>query len=143
MVTLSSRGLSLTTQSNWAEDASCQNTTVDFYSQDTTEKKLAKAICAECPVRKICLQTALDNKERFGIWGGADEIELRKDMAINAKGESHVSTQGKIRCPYCGPLSTKYLKVVARHRTRTDIECTNCGTHWTARKLINKRGTNW
>lgn len=130
-------------QNNWAKDAACQDTTVDFYSQKTEVKREAKAICDSCPVRKICLQTALDNGERFGIWGGADETELRKDMAINAKGESHVSTQGKIRCAYCGPLSTRYLEVVKRHRTRTDIKCTNCGLTWTARKLINKRGTNW
>ena len=130
-------------QNNWAKDAACQDTTVDFYSQKTEVKREAKAICNSCPVKKICLQTALDNNERFGIWGGADEIELRKDQAINAKGESHVATKGKIRCPHCGPLSTQYLEVVKRHRTRTDIQCTKCGIHWTARKLINKRGTNW
>lgn len=131
------------TKDNWAEDAACQNTTVDFYSQETAEKKKAKAICAECPVRFACLQNAMDTKEKFGIWGGCDEIELRKNLAVNAKGESHVSTQGKIRCGYCGALSTRYLKVLARHRTRTDLECTNCGLEWTARKLINKRGTNF
>lgn len=136
------KGKSLT-PSDWAKDAACKETTVDFYSQSTAEKKAAKAICEECPVKFACLQSALDNKERFGIWGGADEIELRKDQAINAKGEAHVSTQGKIRCPYCGPLSTKYLEVIDRHRTRTEVKCSNCGLHWTVRKLINKRGSNW
>lgn len=129
---------------DWAKDAACKDAEeVDFYSQDPLEKKLAKSICDECPVKFLCIQTALNNHERFGIWGGADEIELRKDQAINAKGESHVSTQGKIRCPLCGPLSTKYLEVVTRHRTRTDIRCTNCGLEWTPRKLINKRMTNF
>jgi uncharacterized Zn finger protein len=68
---------------------------------------------------------------------------LRKNMAINAKGESHVSTQGKIRCGYCGPLSTRYIEILDRHRTRTELRCTNCGLQWTAKKLINKRGTNF
>lgn len=130
-------------QNNWAEDALCQFTEVDFYSQDTEDKRIAKGICDACPVKKICLQTALDNKERFGIWGGADEIELRKDQAINAKGEPHVSTQGKVRCPLCGPLSTKYLEVTDRKRTRTEVRCTNCGLEWVVRKLVNKRLSNW
>lgn len=127
----------------WQDDALCADSTVDFFSQDTKEKKKAKAICAECPVQFLCLQNALDNAERFGVWGGADELELRKDQAINSAGEPHISTQGKIRCPNCGPLSTKYLKVITRHRTRTDIQCSNCGLHWVVRKLINRRESNW
>ena len=30
----------------------------------------ARAICATCPVRAACLQTALDSGEGYGIWGG-------------------------------------------------------------------------
>ena len=30
----------------------------------------AKAVCEACPVRDQCLGFALDNHERFGIWGG-------------------------------------------------------------------------
>ena len=30
----------------------------------------AKAICRECPVREECLQTAMDGREKIGIWGG-------------------------------------------------------------------------
>ena len=133
---------SLTIQSNWAKDSACQDTVIDFYSQNTEEKRSAKALCDECPVKLICLQSALDNKERYGIWGGADEIELRKNQAINAKGESHVSTQGKIRCANCGPLSSKYLEIVERKRSQTHLRCTNCGLHWWAMKLVNKKMSN-
>src|SRR5690606_41129196 len=41
----------------------------------------AKKLCAACPVREACLQAALDNDERFGVWGGMTEderAELRK-----------------------------------------------------------------
>jgi WhiB family redox-sensing transcriptional regulator len=32
--------------------------------------KAAKAICATCPVATQCLQSATDNRERWGVWGG-------------------------------------------------------------------------
>ena len=38
----------------------------------------AKRICGECPVRAECLEYALEEDERFGIWGGMSERERRK-----------------------------------------------------------------
>jgi WhiB family redox-sensing transcriptional regulator len=35
----------------------------------------AKAICQECPIRARCLDVALTNNERFGIFGGLSEAE--------------------------------------------------------------------
>lgn len=39
----------------------------------------AKAICATCPVKAECADFALDNHERFGIWGGLSE-QNRKNL---------------------------------------------------------------
>lgn len=38
----------------------------------------AAAICAECPVREPCLDFALTNKEKFGVWGGLAWYERRR-----------------------------------------------------------------
>ena len=38
----------------------------------------AKRICSSCDVRGECLEYALQNDERFGIWGGLSERERRK-----------------------------------------------------------------
>lgn len=38
----------------------------------------AKKICESCEVRSECLQYALENDERFGIWGGLSERERRR-----------------------------------------------------------------
>jgi Transcription factor WhiB len=37
----------------------------------------AKAICAECPYKKACLEFALKYSE-IGIWGGTTELERRR-----------------------------------------------------------------
>lgn len=49
-----------------------------FFPEDSHGVTRAKAICATCPVRLDCLQSAMDNDERFGIWGGTSEHERRR-----------------------------------------------------------------
>lgn len=41
----------------------------------------AKRICAGCDVREQCLEWALENQERFGIFGGKSERERRRILA--------------------------------------------------------------
>jgi WhiB family transcriptional regulator, redox-sensing transcriptional regulator len=35
----------------------------------------AKAVCVSCPVRRECLDYALEHYVRYGIWGGLNEHE--------------------------------------------------------------------
>lgn len=143
----------MTNNADWIKDAPCalpQTTDdsekprlVDFYSDREVERDRAKAICVECPFRMLCLQRALDNHERFGIHGGVDEKELRRVQAINKFGEAHVPKRGPIRCPNCGPYSTKNLSILERKRTRTHIQCSECKLDWWARKGISAKKTNW
>jgi WhiB family redox-sensing transcriptional regulator len=44
-------------------------------------EKLAKAICARCPVQPQCLAYALRVDETLGIWGGYTEVERRRRAA--------------------------------------------------------------
>ena len=37
--------------------------------------KVAKSLCAECPVQPECLKAALDRNEPLGIWGGQNPGE--------------------------------------------------------------------
>lgn len=141
------------TDHNWIKEAPCalpvitddseEPRLIDFYSNSPEEKGRAKAICEDCPFKLQCLQKALDEKERWGIHGGADENELRRVQSINSFGKAHVSKTGPIRCPYCGPYSTKNLAVIERKRTRTHIKCTECGIDWWAMKSINPKRANF
>ena len=41
-----------------------------FFSEDPINVARAKAICATCTVRQLCLSTALQRQEAYGVWGG-------------------------------------------------------------------------
>jgi WhiB family transcriptional regulator, redox-sensing transcriptional regulator len=65
----------------WRKQAACRGLDVEaFYpvSEDEADAAEAKAICAECPVRQACLEHALANREREGVWGGSTERERRR-----------------------------------------------------------------
>jgi hypothetical protein len=49
-----------------------------FFPERGEDTSLAKSICKDCPVRKGCLEYALANVERQGIWGGTSERERRQ-----------------------------------------------------------------
>ncbi|MEE6273495.1 WhiB family transcriptional regulator [Georgenia sp. MJ206] len=62
----------------WADEALCAQTDPEeFFPEKGGSTRSAKAICARCPVSAECLTYALDNHERFGIWGGMSERERR------------------------------------------------------------------
>jgi WhiB family redox-sensing transcriptional regulator len=63
----------------WMQQARCLYAEPDtFFPEKGGSTKEAKRICAGCEVRAECLEYALANDERFGIWGGLSERERRK-----------------------------------------------------------------
>mgnify|MGYP000911190571 FL=1 len=63
----------------WQTDALCAQTDPEaFFPEKGGSTRDAKRICTLCDVRGECLEYALQNDERFGIWGGLSERERRK-----------------------------------------------------------------
>ena len=63
----------------WQTDALCAQTDPEaFFPEKGGSTRDAKRICTSCDVRGECLEYALSNDERFGIWGGLSERERRK-----------------------------------------------------------------
>lgn len=63
----------------WQADALCAQTDPEaFFPEKGGSTREAKRICEGCEVRSQCLDYALANDERFGIWGGLSERERRK-----------------------------------------------------------------
>jgi WhiB family transcriptional regulator, redox-sensing transcriptional regulator len=64
---------------SWQTDALCAQTDPEaFFPEKGGSTRDAKRICTTCDVRDQCLEYALQNDERFGIWGGLSERERRK-----------------------------------------------------------------
>lgn len=63
----------------WQERALCAQTDPEaFFPEKGGSTREAKKVCTQCDVRAECLEYALANDERFGIWGGLSERERRK-----------------------------------------------------------------
>lgn len=67
---------------SWRDSAVCAQTDPEvFFPEVGKSHAAAKQICSQCPVRELCLEIALANDERFGVWGGLsnhERLELKK-----------------------------------------------------------------
>ena len=63
----------------WQERGLCAQTDPEaFFPEKGGSTREAKKVCLTCEVRNECLESALMNDERFGIWGGLSERERRR-----------------------------------------------------------------
>lgn len=66
----------------WTSRAACRGMDPEMFFPDRQDGYQAiqaiQAICAECPVRVECLNYALDERERDGIWGGMTGRQRRR-----------------------------------------------------------------
>lgn len=66
----------------WRVDAACRNHPTDLFfpphGVSHQQFDAVRTICQQCPVIEDCLQYALENNERHGIWGGLSERQRRQ-----------------------------------------------------------------
>ena len=63
----------------WQAGALCAQTDPEaFFPEKGGSTREAKSVCKTCTVKQECLEYALQNDERYGIWGGLSERERRK-----------------------------------------------------------------
>ncbi|MGH8899311.1 MAG: WhiB family transcriptional regulator [Egibacteraceae bacterium] len=68
---------------SWRHKAACRGLDPEtFFPVGTTGPALdqvarAKAVCADCPVVRECLDWALETRQHDGVWGGKNEDERR------------------------------------------------------------------
>lgn len=73
---------------SWHRQALCGGVdTAVFFPADEEcspvrdRERVAKAICAACPVRQPCAVYALAHRELHGVWGGLSEADRRRRLA--------------------------------------------------------------
>jgi len=63
----------------WREDALCRQTDPEIFHPEVGGTAApAKRTCMACEVRPECLEYAVASGQRFGIWGGVGQQELRR-----------------------------------------------------------------
>jgi len=74
----------------WQERANCLGVDPDlFFPERGASTREAKSVCRGCEVRAECLEYALAQGEKFGIWGGLSERErrrVRRQRALERRG---------------------------------------------------------
>jgi WhiB family transcriptional regulator, redox-sensing transcriptional regulator len=64
---------------HWQERAACYGLDAEIFFPTTEEEAgLALSYCSICTVKDLCLAWALQNGERYGVWGGTTEQERRR-----------------------------------------------------------------
>lgn len=74
---------------DWQGKANCMGTDPDLFFPERGESAdKAKEVCRGCVVREDCLEYALANGEKFGIWGGMARNErnrIRRSRALTRR----------------------------------------------------------
>ena len=132
---------------DWQKDSSCsepknKDKVKLFFSSDPNDKYEAKNLCFSCPVRKECLQWALEHRQIWGIWGGKDDFDIRRTLSVSGEGEE-VKRRRSPNCPYCSARPAKLTTQVVdtpgggRWTTAKIVICTECNFSWRSRTSAN------
>ena len=78
------------TLGGWRDDANClsieglptsrERNALFFPERSQVEAARAKEVCKTCPVKQQCLDEAIANREKHGIWGGLDTSERGREV---------------------------------------------------------------
>ena len=66
---------------SWRDQARCAGVDPQVFhpsEEDERAADVAKAICALCPVVDSCLEFAVSEREKDGVWGGLTARERRR-----------------------------------------------------------------
>ena len=94
----------------WSLAASCDTADPDlFFPQPGADTSYARSICKACPVRRHCLDYALETKQKFGIWGGMTEAQRRRlrreDITANHPARPGSQRRAQVAAPLAEPVA--------------------------------------
>lgn len=138
---------------SWRDKAACQSYMIEdpdlwdsFFGDKRADRAAAAKACAKCPVRRECLRDALERGEVWGVWGGCDEVDLRRALWVDTNGTERERLRFP-RCPACR-AKTECLFVRATCKVSNQsvgevVECGSCGFEWAAKTSIAAMKKFW
>ena len=104
-----------TLDTSWMDVAECKGMDPELFHPNRGEDTAAaKAVCVKCLARVECLEYALTNNEKVGIWGGTSERErraMRRELNL-AKPKP--------------PIRHGTVRGATTHRARGEEPCQSC-----------------
>lgn len=79
---------------DWYDDANCRDLPPEIFFPEAKDWAPARRVCEGCPVREECLEFALSNDEKHGIWGGYGARARRRMRREREKEESNDHSSG-------------------------------------------------
>jgi WhiB family redox-sensing transcriptional regulator len=78
---------------DWQIRAACRGLSASVFFHPENERgpsrrrreQGAKAVCAQCPVVRDCLNWALEMREPYGVWGGKSVPEREEMLAATVR----------------------------------------------------------
>ena len=110
---------------DWQSRANCMGVDPDlFFPERGASTREAKEVCRGCVVREDCLEYALANGEKFGIWGGLSERErrrLRRARAMSRRAAASASSGAEpLKAGLHGPPEVQVEPSALPRRHRLD-----------------------
>lgn len=120
---------------DWRSYALCGGMNPDLFfseKQRSPDTEKALRICADCPVRRQCLEFAESTASDYGVWGGTT-AQRRRPGGVKARGMGDGRRAGR---PEHGDRAG-----AQRHRRRGTPVCTECLAAERDAGRIRKAGT--
>ena len=111
---------------DWRDHAACAGCDPGlFYPEQGGDYRSAKAVCRLCPVTQECLDFAIGNHEKYGVWGGMSERQRKRYRAQLGGGigtrYGGTGNRGRVRPAVCGTNGGYYA-----HRRLGTTACQAC-----------------
>lgn len=104
-----------------------------FFPTQGQDTRPAKAICSGCSAREACLDFALTNREKFGVWGGMSERERRDER--KARGLTEEARPVRTHCGRGHAMAGDNLYINGKGQRR----CVACHRDATARSTRDRK----
>lgn len=108
-------------RADWMAEAACRGMeTSIFYPEHGQRAENARKVCQTCPVIDQCGEYALDNGERFGVWGGGS-IDRRRRAVRSGKPRTSKGSGGQWK-----PIAHGTLNGYRQEKRRGVPPCDEC-----------------